>query len=100
MSQATLSGVQGFHNSALLFKKEALTIHALSSLYGKVITEVINPGFSLIVDFSRHAEGETAMVVRTRQDGLQQYALNAERTCRSSASEVSFHRCQSNLRRG
>jgi len=73
-----------------LFKKEALTVHSLSSLYSNVITEVINPGFSLIVQYSRHAEGETAMVLAGKQDGLQQYMQIAERTCKSSALEVRF----------
>lgn len=68
-----------------------MAVHALSTLYAKVITEVINPGFSRIVSLSHHEEGETAMVLARKQDGLDQYMQVAEETCKSSALEVHSH---------
>jgi hypothetical protein len=79
---------QAFRTSALQMKKLALTVHTLSTLYANVITDIINPGFSLVVEYSHHVNGESAVVVAQKQNGLQQYMESAEQRCRESAQEV------------
>ena len=79
---------QAFCTSALQMKKLALTVHTLSTLYANVITDIINPGFSLVVEYSHHVNGESAVVVAQKQNGLQQYMEGAEQRCRESAQEV------------
>lgn len=69
-------------------KKLALTIHTLSSLYSKVITETVNPGFALAVRASHHIDGDSAMVIAQKQSGMQMYVEEAEQRCIQSNQEV------------
>ncbi len=70
-------------------KKHSLNIHALSTLYSTVITEVINPGFSLVLKSSHHTEGSSALVVAHKEEGLKKYLADAEKFCSESSLKVS-----------
>lgn len=78
-------------------KKLALTIHTLSSLYSKVITETVNPGFALAVKASHHVNGDSAMVIAQKQSGMQTYVDEAEQRCAVSNREVILKICQTRL---
>lgn len=62
-------------------KKHALNIHALSTLYSVVITDVIDPGFSLALESSHHIEGSTELAVAHRHRGIDRYRDDAEKSC-------------------
>jgi hypothetical protein len=88
---------QAFQNSAQQMKRFALAAHSLSSLYATVIDDVINPGFSLVIQASHHVSGSSELVVAQKQAGMQQYLLAAEDKCRQSSKEVRRHFIISNL---
>jgi hypothetical protein len=70
-------------------KKLALSVHALSSLYAKVITNIINPGFALVVQTSHYQEGSAALVVAEKQEKMASYLLNAEQKVIEFSRDVS-----------
>lgn len=70
-------------------KKYALNVHALSTLYSTVITDVINPGFSLAMKSSHYAEGSTELAIANKQQGLKLYLADAEKMCSESSLKVS-----------
>ncbi len=83
---------QAFQTSALRMKKHALTIHSLSTLYSTVITDVINPGFSLAMRSPHHTEGEASLVIAQAKNELVQYLADAERRCSEFSLEVRLRR--------
>ena len=62
-------------------RKMALTVNALSMLYAYVIEEVINPGFTTVIDMSVYDGGDSAAAVTSKQGRLQGYLSNAEARC-------------------
>lgn len=72
---------QDFEDQGLEMKKHALNIHALSTLYSVVITDVIDPGFSIALESSHHIEGSAELAVAHRHRGIDQYRDDAEKNC-------------------
>lgn len=71
-----------------MFKKHAVTVHSLASLYTKVITEIINPGFSNIIECSQYSSGDSAVVVARKSNGINAYFGEAESMCKQLSSQV------------
>jgi hypothetical protein len=67
----------------------SLTIHTMSGLYSRVITETINPGFTMAVQTSHYVSGETSVVLAQKEQTRILYLEDAERKCKASNQAVS-----------
>jgi hypothetical protein len=78
-----------FRNQVFEMKKLSLEIHILSGMYSEIITLVITPGFSKVVEASYEDGGETntSVVLHDKQSYMSDYATQATNICRSKLIE-------------
>lgn len=83
------STYQEFRNHVVEMKKLSLEIHILSGMYSEIITLVISPGFSKVVEASYDDGGETntSVVLHDKQSYMSDYATQATHLCRSKLIE-------------
>lgn len=79
-------------------RRLAIRVNAMAALYAALITDVINPGFSKVVEAAYDDGGggaESAVVVYEKQKGMGGYLTEAKTACaaRERAAEVRLVQC-------
>jgi hypothetical protein len=77
-------------------RKLSVGINIMSTLYADVITDVINPGFSRVVEAAYEDGGETnvSIVIYNKQSGMDDYLVEAEGVCRAREEAADAKLCK------
>jgi len=77
-------------------RKLSVGINFMSTLYADVITDVINPGFSRVVEAAYENGGETnvSVVIYNKQSGMDDYLAEAEGICRAREQAADTKLCK------
>jgi hypothetical protein len=77
-------------------RKRSVVINFMSTLYADVITDVINPGFSRVVEAAYENGGETnaSVIIYNKQSGMDDYLAEAEGICRARVKAADAKLCK------
>lgn len=77
-------------------RKRSVGINFMSTLYADVITDVINPGFSRVVEAAYENGGETnvSVIIYNKQSGMDDYLAEAEDICRARVKAADAKLCK------
>lgn len=75
---------EDFVDAIVKMRKEAMIVNTLSSLYGCVIKDVVNPAFGRLLTDAKvdSQDQDVATVIETKRSLMRSYVENAEKSCR------------------
>ncbi|KAH8906828.1 hypothetical protein BR93DRAFT_968396 [Coniochaeta sp. PMI_546] len=79
-----------FRDQVHEMRRLTVMINSMSTLYADVITDVITPGFSKVVETAYEDYGETKMsvIMYNKEKGMKDYLLGAEKVCHEREKEA------------
>jgi len=79
-----------FRDQVHEMRRLTVMINSMSTLYGDIITDVITPGFSKVVETAYEDYGETnmSMIMYNKERGMKDYLLDAEKACQAREREA------------